>query len=312
MKFAIVIMVFASSLTVNAAAQVLPSSSYSDEGGTSATMNVGEQRGPKEEEQKDGAATVPSSICRLVENAAISNGLPVEFFARIISQESDFKPDAVGPLTRKGQRAQGIAQFMPETASERLLHDPFDPAQALPKSAELLRDLRAQFGNFGLAAAAYNAGSQRVRNWLSGQQALPSETQGYVRKVTGHPVEEWARLGQQLTVAVSKETVCVESTQVAAQHSASPTTGIKAATGSWVVQLIGDSSDTKAVSRYAQLQKKHEALLGTYQPVTLQTTLRTGAPIWTRIRVNAISREAAEKLCAKLQAVGESCLVQRS
>jgi soluble lytic murein transglycosylase-like protein len=112
--------------TVNAVAQVSPSSSYSDEGGTSATMNVGEQRGPKEEEQKDGAATVPSSIYRLVENAASSNGLPVEFFARIISQESDFKPDAVRPLTRKGQRAQGIAQFMPETASERLLHDPFD------------------------------------------------------------------------------------------------------------------------------------------------------------------------------------------
>jgi soluble lytic murein transglycosylase-like protein len=61
------------------------------------------------------------------------------------------------------------------TAAERLLHDPFDPAQALPKSAEFLRELRAQFGNLGLAAAAYNAGPQRVRDWLAGRRTLPSE-----------------------------------------------------------------------------------------------------------------------------------------
>ena len=32
-------------------------------------------------------------------------------------------------MTRSGQRAQGIAQFMPGTASERRLLDPFDPVQ---------------------------------------------------------------------------------------------------------------------------------------------------------------------------------------
>jgi Transglycosylase SLT domain len=57
-----------------------------------------------------------------------------------------------------------------------LLLDAFDPAQALPKSAEFLRELRAQFGNLGLAAAAYNAGPQRVQDWLAGKRRLPSET----------------------------------------------------------------------------------------------------------------------------------------
>ena len=33
------------------------------------------------------------------------------------------------------------------------LLDPFDPIQALPKSAEFLRELRSQFGNLGLGAA---------------------------------------------------------------------------------------------------------------------------------------------------------------
>src|SRR5262249_12135610 len=126
-------------------------------------------------------ATSSSTICQLIESAAATNGLPFDFFARVIWEESRFRPDAVGPLTRSGHKAQGIAQFMPMTAVERLLRDPFDPVQALPKSAEFLRDLRAQFGNLGLAAAAYNAGPQRVRDWLVGKRTLPARTRAYRR-----------------------------------------------------------------------------------------------------------------------------------
>src|SRR6195952_4688770 len=108
------------------------------------------------------------AICLMIESAAKSQDLPLEFFARVIWQESRFQSDAIGPMTRRGQRAQGIAQFMPGTASERRLLDPFDPVQALPKSAEFLNELRGQFGNLGLAAAAYNAGPPRGQDWLSG------------------------------------------------------------------------------------------------------------------------------------------------
>ena len=77
---------------------------------------------------------------------------------------------------------------MPATAAERRLNSPFDPAEALPKAAEFLHDLHAEFGNIGLAAAAYNAGAQRVRDWLAGRRTLPNETKGYVRIVTGREV----------------------------------------------------------------------------------------------------------------------------
>lgn len=109
------------------------------------------------------------AICLMVESAAKAENLPLEFFARVIWQESRFQTDAVGPRTRSGEHAQGIAQFMPGTASERRLLDPFDPVQALPKSAEYLNELRGQFGNLGLAAAAYNAGPRRVQDWLDGK-----------------------------------------------------------------------------------------------------------------------------------------------
>jgi soluble lytic murein transglycosylase-like protein len=98
--------------------------------------------------------SVHKSLCPMIQFAAAGNDLPVEFFARLIWQESRIRPEAVGPLTRGGGRAQGIAQFMPSTAAERLILNPFDPSQALPKAAEFLRQLRTRFGNLGLAAAA--------------------------------------------------------------------------------------------------------------------------------------------------------------
>src|SRR6202023_130706 len=136
------------------------------------------------------------AMCLMVESAARAAGLPLEFFARVIWQESRFQSDAIGPVTRRGQRAQGIAQFMPGTANERRLLDPFDPVQALPKSAEFLNELRNQFGNLGLAAAAYNAGPRRVQEWLAGTGPMPQETRNYVVAITGTTVEDWAAAGR--------------------------------------------------------------------------------------------------------------------
>src|SRR5215470_1732368 len=125
-------------------------------------------------------------VCPIMQQQAESRGLPAMPFVRLIWKESRFNPQAVSP---KG--AQGIAQFMPGTAEERGLYDPFEPKAAIMHSASLLADLRREFGNFGLAAAAYNAGAERVRGWLAGNGGLPFETQAYVEFVTGRAAEEW-------------------------------------------------------------------------------------------------------------------------
>jgi Transglycosylase SLT domain len=135
------------------------------------------------------------SVCQLIEAAAKANALPVDFFTRVIWQESRLRADVVGPVTRSGERALGIAQFMPSTAAERNLVEPFNPAEALPKSGEFLAELRSQFGNLGLAAAAYNAGPQRLRDFLAGSRDLPTETRNYVLAITGHPIEDWTAPG---------------------------------------------------------------------------------------------------------------------
>src|SRR5262249_37495342 len=79
---------------------------------------------------RTGNVDVRESLCLMIEAAARAQNLPLEFFARVIWQESRFQADVVGPRTRSGDRAQGIAQFMPRTAAERGLLDPFDPVQA--------------------------------------------------------------------------------------------------------------------------------------------------------------------------------------
>jgi soluble lytic murein transglycosylase-like protein len=133
---------------------------------------------------------------QFIEHTAEASGLPVEFFLRLLQQESGLDHRAV---SRAG--AQGVAQFMPATAAERGLIDPFDPFEAIPKAAEFLREQQAAFGSLGLAAAAYNAGPQRVKNWLAGRSSLPQETRTYVAKVTGRSADDWRQAGGMLAIA---------------------------------------------------------------------------------------------------------------
>ncbi len=126
-------------------------------------------------------------ICNALANSARSNNLPANFFIRLLYQESSFK---LGVISSAG--ALGIAQFMPETATDRGVDNPLDALQAIPASAELLGDLYLEFGNLGLAAAAYNAGPKRIQDWLAKRASLPPETQRYVKTVTGWPAETWA------------------------------------------------------------------------------------------------------------------------
>ena len=140
-----------------------------------------------QEPSKPGAGeSVEQTVCRIIEAASVAHQIPSGYLTRLIWQESSFRPHVVSPAG-----AQGIAQFMPGTAGERGLADPFDPEAAIPKAADFLADLNTRFGNLGLAAAAYNAGPARVRAWRDSRGELPFETRNYVAAVTGHPAEDW-------------------------------------------------------------------------------------------------------------------------
>jgi hypothetical protein len=124
-------------------------------------------------------------LCAALVVSAREKRLPVTFFTNLIWQESRFDADAVSPAG-----AEGIAQFMP-AVSKVMGFDPFDPREAIPAAARLLRTLLDRFGNLGLAAAAYNAGPTRVRDWMDKRGGLPEETRDYVTTITGRHAERW-------------------------------------------------------------------------------------------------------------------------
>ena len=214
----------------------------------------------------------------MIEAAARANNLPLEFFARVIWQESRFQSDAVGPMTRSGQRAQGIAQFMPGTANERRLLDPFDPVQALPKSAEFLAEFRSQFGNLGLAAAAYNAGPRRVQEWLAGTGSMPQETRHYVSVITGATVEEWQRTGRggQIPDRAAAHTTCQE---LMALLKRAPNYFVSrleqsvqlGAAQPWGVQLAGGFNRDLAMAMYSRAMAKLRGAIGDQTPTLLSS-----------------------------------------
>jgi Transglycosylase SLT domain/SPOR domain len=248
-------------------------------------------------------------ICRTLAQAAADNELPEEFFTRLIWQESRFDPAAVSPAG-----AQGIAQFMPQTAAMRGLANAFEPLEALRESAGYLRELRTTFrGNLGLAAAAYNAGPGQVEAWLAGRRRLPFETQAYVRIITGYAAEAWASPTPPQMEASRAPTGerCVELAKLLLDRpqrrrdfKSDP------AWGPWGVQLAGTWSEGRVLATYEQLRRRYDAILGERLPLVLDAQRR--APSRFIVRVSESSRKEADALCAKLKAAGGACIVLRN
>src|ERR1700694_3599829 len=259
------------------------------------------------------------AMCLMIESAARANDLPLEFFARVIWQESRFQSDAVGPVTRSGQRAQGIAQFMPGTANERRLLDPFDPVQALPKSAEFLSELRNQFGNLGLAAAAYSARPPPVQEYLAGTGPMPQETRNYVVAITGTTVDDWATSGKNSKPPDRAPKSSCRELMALLRRAPNPfVTQLEqhvtlAAAKLWGVQLAAGFDRDKALAMYARAMKRLSAVIGDQDPSLLSSVMRTrGTHAFYQVRIGADTRPAADDLCNRIRRAGGACFVLRN
>jgi soluble lytic murein transglycosylase-like protein len=133
------------------------------------------------------AATLALLLAVVTAQDARAQGLPPEFLAATLLQESAFDVQA---LSSAG--AIGIAQFIPETASEVGI-DPYDPLDAIGGAAILLGQYVHQYRNvyddpYSIALAAYNAGPVAVERY----DGVPPyhETKEYINLI----FDRWAAI----------------------------------------------------------------------------------------------------------------------
>jgi hypothetical protein len=262
-------------------------------------------------EPRGGSAQVPTAddICRALEQSAAENALPVEFFARVIWQESRFDSRAVSP---KG--AAGIAQFMPATASWHGLADPFEPVEALRHSAAYLRELLDRFGNLGLAAAAYNAGPGRVSAWLTNHRSLPAETRNYVALVTGWTADEWASSSppQKAETTIPQGVPCTRLANLILAPK-QERQRIAAYIPRWGIQLAAHLSESTAWAIYRDRLKRFGSLIGDREPIVLHKEIPgMGRAKRYIITIADDDRGPLDKLCRKLIAADATCDVLRN
>ncbi len=155
---------------------------------------------------RSGLATLPRPFWEMfyplgwrseLSEAAGRSAVDPFLVAAVVREESSFYPQARSPVG-----ARGLMQLMPETARPMArarglsfnngdLLD--DPAANLDMGSAYLAGLLREFGDARLAAAAYNAGPTRVREWWGARRSddlevfveqIPfSETRAFVKRV---------------------------------------------------------------------------------------------------------------------------------
>ncbi|WP_293293171.1 lytic transglycosylase domain-containing protein [Oricola sp.] len=248
------------------------------------------------------------TLCNLIATSADAHGLPRSFFTRLIWKESRFD---ISALSRAG--AQGIAQFMPGTAYRRGLRDPFDPEQAIPASAAYLSDLRTEFGNLGLAAAAYNAGEERVSSWLARGGYLPGETQGYLLAIFGKTAESFREMTTDeeqppLREGMSFDQACRELPVTPATVLLYDDTDAPA----WGVQLAGHFDRAVALRIFEEVRIRHAGIIGEREPAVFSKRSTIGRRPLHVVQIGAADKREASDLCNQLRLAGASCVVVKN
>lgn len=113
-----------------------------------------------------------------------ANGIPRNLLARLIYQESRYRPEIIDGTIVSRAGAVGIAQIVPRWHPNV---NPRDPWESIDYAAKYLRQLFKRFGSWRLALAAYNWGQGNQQKDLADGivgNDWPSETRNYVTEIT--------------------------------------------------------------------------------------------------------------------------------
>ncbi|MBM2574812.1 lytic transglycosylase domain-containing protein [Jannaschia sp. Os4] len=249
-----------------------------------------------------------ADLCRQIEAEAAAHGIPADYFARLLWQESRFRPRAVSPAY-----AKGIAQFIDSTARLRGLKDQFNPAESVFRSAEYLGEMTRRYGNLGLAAAGYNGGERRVERFIARQGGFARETIDYVSIITGKTVQDWRDGDPKPDMRLSDGpfgSACLALAGQRRLRPLAPPAPPPVVFAPWGVQVGYGHTPQRARASYALLlpQCRQEARVE-FVP---QPARRGGGRAYIAVRLAAQTRREAARLCQGIRARGCGCAVYRN
>lgn len=126
------------------------------------------------------ADMVPVQYRAAIAQAEADNGIPPGMLARLLWQESRYRPEIISGALRSPAGAVGIAQFMPATAREWGVIAT-DAGSSIAGAGRYLAWLYRKTGAWSLALAAYNWGVGNVQR--KGIDAAPAETRTYYSEI---------------------------------------------------------------------------------------------------------------------------------
>lgn len=118
-----------------------------------------------------------------IREAAARYNLPDQWVRAVMRQELGGEEQAVSPVG-----AMGLMQVMPDTYAGlrqryALGDDPYEPRDNILAGTAYIREMYERFGSPGFLAG-YNAGPDRVDEYLAGTASLPDETVNYLAAIT--------------------------------------------------------------------------------------------------------------------------------
>ena len=122
-----------------------------------------------------------------IKEAANRFSIPDRWIRAVMHQESGGHEYLNGQPITSDAGATGLMQVMPQTYAElrdqyNLGSDPYNPHDNIIAGAGYIRQMYDRFGSPAFLAA-YNAGPQRVEEYMAGRGGLPNETVNYLASI---------------------------------------------------------------------------------------------------------------------------------
>lgn len=257
---------------------------------------------------RDQSSEEVDRICTLIAREAEARDLPDAFLARFLFIQSGFDPDYTSPTG-----ARGMAKIIPAIAAMQGFPDAREPETAILAAAKRLSELKARFGNLGLAAAAYHAGETTVRRWLDGDGYLPVSTAVFVTKVTGENPDTFRNPEATLAVkALESRFSFVDACKRLPLIARGEASTDAPSDMPWAV-VVGAGVDlASAMDHWSETRERTGFHIEGGKVYVTHVDGGTARRNRYSVRIGAKSRGSAQAICSALRGKGGACLVTKA